>query len=245
MPRASTYWRNPEKYRKQAGDYSKKHYVPRKKKKLTKPPLVPIKSSIKKRKYKNLGRYSNAIKCTDDIDVVRNVLAKYYSKNHISKKLQQMRKLGQVFICEGFCFMPLSSFLQAQANKTFSTVSNTYRKGEQGVSNFVPFAQRCFPIKDFFMIFTNPVHQKGIDFLILKEGLPFCAIEVTNYAQSSFLSTSDVTRYIENLNYWSKKNPDIHKVIVVQYPENLKKNPHWMNIYTEFVKNGIGVKIMQ
>jgi len=245
VPRASTYWKNPERYRKQARAYSKKRYVPRKKKKLTKPPLVFIKSSIKKRKYKDLGRYSNPTNCTDDIDVVRVVLTKYYSRNHISKKLKQMRKLGQVFMCEGFCFMPLSSFLQAQSNKAFTTVADTYRKGEKGVLDFVSITQQCFPARQFFITFTNPVHQKGIDFLVLREGIPYCAIEVTNYERSSFLSTKDVTRYIENLNYWSKRYPDIHKVLVVQYGENLKRNPQWRNVYTEFAKNGIGIKIVQ
>jgi len=244
VPRASTYWKNPEKYRAQRKQYyyANNEYVPRKKKKGKSPLVTYNNNSLSK--YVN-NKYSNISKCSEDIDHVRLVLEKYYSKRHVSKKLQKMEELGQVFICEGFCFMPLSAFQQAQANKAFSTTASTYLKGEQGILNFIPFIQQGFPTRRFFIIFNNPVHQKGIDFLVLKEGIPYSAIEVTNYAQSSFLSTKDITRYIENLNYWSKKYSDIHKVIVVQYPENLKKNPQWVNAYAEFVKNKIGIKIMR
>lgn len=240
MPRRSAYWKNPEKYRQEAREYSKKNYVPRKKKKVGKTTFGNINKN-KSITTKRGKRYSNT---EVNLDEIEQVLNKYYSKGYASKKLSKMRQLNQVFFCQGYAFMTISNYLKAYANKTFTTVSDSSRKGEQGLLGIIPFLQKAFPSPKY-LVFLNPVDQKGIDVLVLKDGTPYTVIELTNYQKTSFLHSKEIQRYIDNLNYWNKFYPDIFKVMAVNHPENLKINPYWKSAYDAFVFDRIGIKVLR
>lgn len=237
MPRKSTYWKNPDKYRQQASGFhkSKKGHVPKS--------LGNNTFGI----YKKKNNVSGTPSSIPSLDSIKELLEKYYTKRHIPAKLKQMEKLGQVYWCEGYAFMPLSYFKQAYASNLFSSVAPSYVKAQQGIQSFIPYVESCCHSSpsQCYAILTNPVSQRGVDFLILKNGLPHVVIEITNYAQTTFLHSKDVVRYINNLNEWSKKHPNIYKVIVIQHPENLKNNPRYKNAYVNFLKNNIGIKIMR
>jgi hypothetical protein len=222
MPRREVYWKNSDKYRQQSREY-RRRYVPR--------------------SGENNTFGNNMSNVTLGLEEVKKVLERYYSKRYIPKKLRRMEELGQVFLCDGYAFMPLSSFSKAYSNNLFSTLSNSLKKGEEGVLGFIAYIESCYPTSEGYMIYTNPVTEKGVDFLITKNGVPSAVLELTNYGRGSFLHSREIQRYIQSLNEWSERYPNIFKVIVVRYPENIKNNPQWKDAYCEFLKNGIGVKI--
>ena len=252
MPRASTYWKNPEKYRKQAREYyykhkKKKRHVPEKSRESL--PITLGKNNSVFEEFKKRGRYVTELKneiivSSHPLEDIRKDFLKYYSEKNISRTLKHAEDLGLAYFCDGYWFMPLSTFLEAHEQQEIEEQSDSYAKGYQGVIDLIPVLQKGFPTSKYYGIYVNPVEQKGVDILIDKEGIPHCVIEVTNYEKTSFLHTKDIDRYIENLNYWSSKYPDIFKVIVIRYPENLKNNPSSRNAYVKFVQNNIGIKVL-
>lgn len=241
MPRKSAYWKDPEKYREERKDYYYSHeeYVPRK---------------VKKKEnitfgYKQYTKTSKKMKSRNaatipGLDETREILEKYYCKKYVPEKLRKMRKLNQVFLCQGYAFMTISNFNNAIKNRTSTTLSTSSKTGEQGLLNIIPYIERSFPSPKY-IIFLNPVDQEGIDILILKDGTPYTVIELTNYAKTSYLHSREIERYIENLKEWDQFYPDIYKVLVVNHPENLKNNSQWKNAYEKFVSKRVGVKILR
>jgi hypothetical protein len=238
MPRKETYWKNPEKYRDQSKQYSKNNYVPRKKKKALNNTFGNKKTISRKSKIKT---NSDVI----DLDITKLHLEKYYSSGYASKKLKQMRELGQVVTFEKYPFMPLSIYEDTYHNRPVPITKNSHWIGEQGTQRLINNYIRTWFPSPRFMIYLNPVDQRGVDFLITEDGDPYAVLELTNYQKKGFFHSGEILRYIKSLNYWTKYYPNIYKVIIVNYPENLKNNPKWKNAYTEFVKNKIGIKIMR
>ncbi len=238
MPRKKTYWKNPERYRKQSRDYSKAQYVPRKKSLNTK---TTFGNSVTNKIGNNTKTKSNSSKALDEI---KCILEKHYSKRYVAAKIRKMHQLNQVFVCQGFAFMTISIYLQWYNAKMFAHLPKSSQKGQQGLINIIPQLQKWFPSPKY-MIFLNPVDQKGIDILVLKNGTPYTAIELTNYAKTSYLNSKEVRRYINNLQYWTNFYKGIHMVIIVNYRENLKINPRWKNAYAHIVANKIRIKVLK
>ena len=155
-----------------------------------------------------------------------------------------MQQLNQVFLCQGYAFMTVSNYLEAYKNRKIGKLSPSSLKGQQGLLNIIPYLQKCFPSPKF-IIFLNPVDQSGIDVLVLKDGTAYAVIELTNYERTTYMNPDDAQRYIDNLNEWDSTYPDVFKILIVNYPENVKDNPYWKDGYTNFVDEGIGIKILR
>lgn len=241
MPRKETYWRNPEKYREQRKEYYRSHseYVPRKRRR--KDTITSVYTTNNKTFMSTKSKKNNHIVGLDEFE---KVLRKYYSKKYVSTKLQKMRQLGQVFICQGYPFMTISNYLQAYQNRKIGKLSPSSLKGQQGLLRIIPYLQKCFPTPKF-TIFLNPVDQRGVDILVFHNGTPYAVIELTNYERTTYLNPDDAQRYIKNLNEWALTYPDVSKILIVNYPENVKDNPYWKDGYEAFVSKGIGIKILR
>lgn len=254
MPRSSTYWKNPEKYRQQAKDYSARYYQHKKNRKYVPRNNESLQTTFGElynntaKKHKGLSRtlMERSLIDLDSLRKFQEMALKHTSKKNLSRKIKHDEKVGQVIKVDGTSFMTTSEysrFLQRFGRKlraNYSTAAGMY-----GMTNFVKYIEQRFRITDGFMIYVNTAEQHGVDCLINKYATPYIVFEITNYQQTSFLAEKDIDRYIKNLNGWSDRYPDIFKVIVVAYPDNLKDNPYRQNAYEDFVKNNIGIKILR
>ena len=147
-------------------------------------------------------------------------------------------KEGQLYCCDGYYFTPLSIF---KKKKDSGFCHDTYDIGARRVKEWISILEKAYGRNKLFCVYINPVDEVGVDVLITKNGIPYTVIELTNYGKNSYISYSDVQRYIKSLNQWDKYG--CFKVIVVSFARNLKhkNNPR---LWEEFVKNNIGIKVM-
>jgi hypothetical protein len=141
---------------------------------------------------------------------------------------------------DGYSFVPLTVYEKFFA--PIAVIMTSWDEGCLRVNEWIPILKKAYPYKDGYSVYLNRINKVGIDVLVRKNGMPYMAIELTNYDKTSYISFNDVKRYVGNLNFWDKYNA--LKLIVVSFPENLKhkKQP---DLWEQFPKNRIGIKVMR
>lgn len=222
MPRASTYAKSPERYKRRvkASRYIKEFedygfHVPE--------------------SFLNIGKTYDVVDYAQDIMKLTKTKTLAKTLRIICRDMENKR----FYSCDGYSFVPLSVY-----EKHFTqmvVVFSTWDIGRLRVNEWLPVLKQMYPQAMSYSVYINPIDEKGVDVLVRKDGMPHTVFELTNYSAHTYLSFKDANRYMSNLNEWDKYNA--HKVIVVSFASNLKhkKKP---DLWEEFPKNNIGIKIM-
>ena len=223
MPRASTYAKHASRYKRQV---KAKRFI---KQFENYGFLVP-------KEFLNIGQGYDVVNYAEDLIALTKTKTLAKALRIITKEI----KHKTFCTIDGYSFVPLTVYEKYFA--PMAVAMSSWDIGCLRVNEWIPILKQAYPYKDGYSVYLNRIDGTGVDVLVRKNGMPYMAIELTNYDKNSYISRNDVKRYVDNLNFWDKYNA--LKVIVVSFPENLKhkKQP---DLWEQFPKNRIGIKVMR
>jgi hypothetical protein len=158
--------------------------------------------------------------------------------------LCRARKKEIPFIFDNIPLLPISIF-EKQFQPIIASPGSfpkTYLTGLKGVFRELPVLRAKYQRKDYFSIYVNPISSRGVDVLVLKEGEPEAVYDITNYAFTSFLGDSTVTRYLTNLGRFAKY-AKCKRYFVASFDANLYDRKLKVDHMSDFRKAGVKVLI--